>query len=675
MSVIQHIVFIVKENRTFDHYFGTFPGANGATTARTSTGLTVNLLHAPDPAPRDISGHGWFDAITGVDGGNMDLFDIIPGANTGGDMLGLSQLTSDDIPNYFRYAQHFVLGDNMFSSLQGASFANHLYTVGAQSGGAFTIPVPAQQNSWGCDAKPGTTVFVWDDDDVLSDPFPCLEFNTLPDALQAAGISWRFYSPGQGMPGYVYSPLDAVDHIRNGPLWSNVVSDTQFVKDAKAGNLPAVSWITTGGITNEHPPSSACAGENWTVSTLNALMQGPDWSSTAVFIVWDDFGGFYDHVPPPIVDKFGLGPRVPLLVISPYAISGKISHTQYEFSSVIKFIEERFGLPPLTDRDAKANDLTDVFDFNQTPLGPYILQQRVCPYATPNYSVGTGIVGQSGAVIPLKFANHSGGTITMSSITTTGDFSQTNNCPASMAAGATCTVGLKFTPIASGPRTGTLVFTDSDPSSPHVTNLTGVGTTMLLSTVKLFATTVVGATSTQTITLTNAGSSPLTGVNITTRGPFTQANTCGTTLAAGGNCQITVTFVPASSGNLYGDVIVFSSDAGSPQTVNVQGTGQVTKFSPTKLTFPSQPVGTTSQPMSVVLTNASATDPLAIGTFTPSGDFQETNNCPTSLAPKAACTINVTFTPSVTGTRNGSISVTSGDFKSPQHIGLTGTGS
>lgn len=605
----------------------------------------------------------------------MDMFDVIPGANANGDMLGLSQLTSSDIPNYFLYAHHFVLGDNMFSSLQGASFANHLYTVGAQSGGAFTVPAPAQQNSWGCDAAPGTTVFVWDQDDVVTDPFPCLEFNTLPDALEAAGISWHFYAPGQGMPGYVFSTLDAIDHIRNGPLWSNVVSENQFVLDAKAGNLPAVSWITTDGTTNEHPPSSACTGENWTVNTLNAIMQGPDWSSTAVFIVWDDFGGFYDHVPPPVVDKFGLGPRVPLLVISPYAIPGKISHTQYEFSSVIKFIEERFGLPPLTNRDTQANDLTDVFDFNQAPLAPYILKPRVCPYAPANYSLGTGIVGKTGAAVPLKFANHSGTTITMSSITTTGDFSQANNCPASMAAGATCTVNLKFTATASGPRSGSLVFADSDPTSPHITNLTGTGTTMWLTAAKLFGTVIVGATGTQSVTLTNTSNSALTGLNITTRGPFTQTNTCGTTLAAGANCKISVNFVPASSGNLYGDVIVFSSDAGSPQTVDLQGAGQVIKFSPVKLTFPSQPVGTTSKPMSVLLSNASATDSLVIGTFTPVGDFQQTNNCPASLLPKTSCTVSITFTPSTIGTRNGSISVSSSDFRSPQSIVLTGSGS
>jgi phospholipase C len=674
ISVIQHIVFIVKENRTFDHYFGTYPGANGATTAKVSTGQTINLLHAPDPPPRDISGHGWFDAKDGVNGGNMDMFDTIAGANANSDLLGLSQLTQQDIPNYFLYAQHFVLGDNMFSSLQGASFANHLYTVGAQSGGAFTVPSPANQNSWGCDANPGTSVFVWDDDDIVTDPFPCLEFNTLPDALESAGVSWTFYSPNQGMPGYTYSVLDGINHIRNGPLWSHVVSDSQFNQDAKTGSLPAVSWITTADTVNEHPPSSACGGENWTVNTLNTLMQGPAWSTTAVFIVWDDFGGFYDHVPPPVVDKFGLGPRVPLLVISPYAIAGKITHTQYEFSSVLKFIEERFGIPPLTSRDATANDLTDAFDFNQKPLAPFILKQRICPFVTPNFSVGTGVIGKANATVPLKFLNHATKAITMSGVATTSDFSQTNNCPPTMAPGAVCTVNLSFTPTAAGPRTGTVTFTDSDASSPQVTNLTGMATAVSLSSLPSFGTVVIGAKSTQTVTLSNTGTSTLNISSITMRGPFTQVNTCGSSLASGANCKITVSFVPTTSGLLYGDVIVASDDAGSPQTVDVQGIGQTIKFAPNKLTFAGQAVGTTSSPMTLTLSNASATDELQIGTFTPSGDFASTNNCPESLAPKASCTVSVTFTPTAKGARTGSISVSSSDFKSPQLIKLSGTG-
>jgi len=160
-----------------------------------------------------------------------------------------------------------------------------------------------------------------------------------------------------------------------------VVSDTQFVVDALNGDLPSVSWIVTGSGKSEHPPASTCIGENWTVEQLNAVMQGPLWSSTAIFLTWDDFGGFYDHVPPPDVDRFGFGPRVPLLIISPYARHRHISHTVYEFSSLLKFVERRFGLEALGDRDRAANDLLDSFDFDRHPLRPLLLQPRECPNA------------------------------------------------------------------------------------------------------------------------------------------------------------------------------------------------------------------------------------------------------------------------------------------------------
>jgi len=131
---------------------------------------------------------------------------------------------------------------------------------------------------------------------------------------------------------------------------------------------------------SEHAPSGLCPGENWSISIINAIMRSPYWSTTAIFLAWDDWGGYYDHVPPPSVDYFGLGIRVPLIIISPYAKPG-IIHTQYEFASVLKFAERTFGLPTLTQRDAEANDLMDAFDFGQTPLPPLILKPRKCPAA------------------------------------------------------------------------------------------------------------------------------------------------------------------------------------------------------------------------------------------------------------------------------------------------------
>jgi phospholipase C len=377
MTKIKHVVFIIKENRTFDNYFGTFPGADGATAGTISTGETIPLGRTPDRTPHDI-GHSFQNAITAINGGQMNQFDLIPGGNVNGQLLAYTQLTEDDIPNYFAYARSFVLADAMFSSLTGPSFPNHLYTVGAQSGGAINNPARSG-GKWGCDADDGADVQVLNEDGSVSRQYPCFDFTTLADRLEAISKSWKYYAPPQGQPGYIWSALDAIAHIRLTDLWTqHVVPDTQFEEDARSGNLPAVSWLVTGAA-SEHPPDSSCVGENWTVRQVNAIMEGPLWKSTAIFITWDDFGGFYDHVPPPTVDNFGFGPRVPLLILSPYAKPGFISHTVYEFSSLLKFVEARYRLAALTARDREANDLLDSFDFHQRPRKPLLLQERPCP--------------------------------------------------------------------------------------------------------------------------------------------------------------------------------------------------------------------------------------------------------------------------------------------------------
>jgi phospholipase C len=372
---IQHVVFLIKENRSFDEYFGKFPGANGATKGTTSTGQVVTLGQTPDHLPYDL-GHGWADTHTAIDGGKMDKFDLIGNGNVNGVLMGYTQMSQSDIPNYWSYAQHFELGDGMFASLAGPSFGNHIYTIGAQSAGV--IGIPNGGASWGCDAPAKSRVLVMNTKGKTSRVYPCFELQTLGDLLSAAGISWLYYAPPQGQPGYQWNTMDAVQHIRNGPMWTtNVVPETQFIHDATAGTLPAVSWLITSN--SEHPPASTCSGENWTVKNLNALMKGPNWKSTVVFLLWDDFGGFYDHVPPPALDVYGLGPRVPLLIISPWVKAGSIVHTQYEFSSLLRFAETIYNLPSLNQRDAQSADMLDAFNFNQTPLAPLVLNKRVCP--------------------------------------------------------------------------------------------------------------------------------------------------------------------------------------------------------------------------------------------------------------------------------------------------------
>jgi phospholipase C len=388
LAKIQHVVFIIKENRSFDSYFGSFPGADGAISGRTSNGTLIPLTPTPDRLPFDL-GHRSEEAIRAIDGGKMDGFDLLDNGNVDGAMLPYTQMREEDISNYFAYARNFVLADRMFSSINGPSFPNHLFTVAAQSGSAINNPTPAMSGKavanskpgiWGCDSDPDDSVEVVNSNGEMTRQPPCFDFQTLADRLEAAGVSWKYYAPTRGQPGYIWSALDAIKHIRFGPLWAErVVPDGQFAEDARHGRLPAVSWLVTGDA-SEHPPLSTCVGENWTVAQLNALMEGPDWASTAVFITWDDFGGFYDHVAPPVLDNFSLGPRVPLLAISPYARKGTVTHTQYEFSSFLAFVEKRFHLPALTDRDRQANDMLDSFDFNQEPLPPLILKMHSCPH-------------------------------------------------------------------------------------------------------------------------------------------------------------------------------------------------------------------------------------------------------------------------------------------------------
>lgn len=295
-------------------------------------------------------------------------------------MLPYTQLRETDIPNYFAYARNFVLADHMFSSLAGPSFPNHLYTIAAQSGGAIDNPHP-NTASWGCDSDEDQTVPVQHADGSITTEPPCFDFQTLADSLEAAHVSWKYYAPVKGHYGYQWSTLDAIRHIRNGSLWNeHVVPDSQFAEDAQKGSLPAVSWLVTGEA-SEHPPLSTCVGENWTVRQINAAMQGPAWNSTVILLTWDDFGGFYDHVAPPAVEPLSLGPRVPLVIISPYARKGHISHTQYEFPSFLRFAEVRFHLPPLTKRDTQANDMLDSFDFSQQPLPALVLHEHSCPFA------------------------------------------------------------------------------------------------------------------------------------------------------------------------------------------------------------------------------------------------------------------------------------------------------
>lgn len=678
MNQIQHVVFLIKENRSFDNYFGTFPGANGATSGPISTGAVVTLSHQTGATLSD-PGHQYFDAITGINGGKMNGFDLLGLGNVQGQMTPMSQLQQSDIPNYWAYAQNFVLADHMFSALPSGTFPNHLYAVANDSDGTFTTPNPTAKDDWGCDAAKTVNVKQASSTGVINNVYPCFNYTTLADELQAAGISWKYYAPPKGVNGYSYSTLNSFSQIRNTSLWtSNVASYETFIDDVNSGNLPAVSWLSPGRIQSEHPPQDFCAGESWTVQQINAIMSNPTlWNSTAIFITWDDFGGFYDHVAPPPRDQFPLGPRLPLLIVSPYAKSGYVSHTQYEFASVLKFIEELFNLPAMGDRDASANDTTDSFDFTQTPLQPLILTPRACPLVPPGtVNVGYQTVKKASPTYQIQFTNPSTTeTITMDSITTTGDFKATSLCGSSVAPLSNCGIDVTFTPTASGARNGTVVITDSDPSSPQIINLTGKGAELSASATKLnFAGTSIGSTSApETVTLENLGKAAINITHIQATGPYAQTNTCVGALDSHDSCSISVTFSPLVSGSSYGAVYIATNQAASPQVVLLNGSSSALTFSPTQLTFPSQVVGTASQPLTITITNATATA-VTVGSIVAGGPFSQTNTCGASVAGNGNCKITVTFTPTSQGAQTGSIQTLAADLLSPFTNKLSGTG-
>ncbi len=389
---IDHVIVIVKENHTFDNYFGSFPGADGATTCKLKDGTTFPCPRAPNKTSRDLC-HGHGCAVTDYAGGAMDGWESVSGSDVGGDHLAWAQYQEADIPNYWAYARRFTLGDRFFANMLGPSFPGHLFVLAAQAGWAVGNPptsIPDNIN-WGCSEPATDRVSVLRGGTCSAQSvFPCFDIPAVPDQLPA-GITWKFYGTDfYGQSKEQWSMFNAVKSIRQGEGWKNVVNVTQFTQDLASGTLPNVSWLVDQDLDSEHPNiGSLCTGENWTVAYLNQLMNSPYWGRTAVLFTMDDFGGWYDHVKPPrqygcdAQNPYGLGFRLPLLVISPYARPGFIFHEQAEQASIPRFIEKLFGAPPLSDKDpaaqdGQANDLMGAFDFKQAPLPPLVLQQRSC---------------------------------------------------------------------------------------------------------------------------------------------------------------------------------------------------------------------------------------------------------------------------------------------------------
>lgn len=426
---IEHVVFIVKENRTFNNYFATYPGAEGATEGGTirctedgcEDGPVVQLDKGPDVYEHDLThcfrcglvainegkmnGYNWMNGVIPTDAEKAPLY--------GHDMSGYTYLDRDLVPNYWAYADRFVLADHFFTSMYGPTLPEHLYAVAAQANGIVDNKSTTDHEGSYCDdpteyatrfephLSPGELRRIMELEDAITvngdnayelgnywDSIRlCFDIEVLPDQLEQEGISWKYYANENAW----MNALQMIDHVRYGDMWSKVRPPTEFVRDVRRGEMPQVSWIIPDESYNEHPGGgkSTCAGENWTVHQVNTIMKSEYWESTVVVVVWDDFGGFYDPVEPPHFDIMGLGPRTPALIISPYARQGdnpdggSVDKTVYEFSSVLAFIEQLFGLEPMTDRDAEANPLLGALDFENPRFKKLVLPLRDdCPYGT-----------------------------------------------------------------------------------------------------------------------------------------------------------------------------------------------------------------------------------------------------------------------------------------------------
>jgi phospholipase C len=429
---IKHVIVIMQENRSFDEYFGTYPGADGIPM---KNGLptvcvndpTTNQCVAPYHDPRDINAggpHSQSAAAADINGGKMDGFigqyrrgqkgcanPNAPGCSQGASPDVMGWHDAREIPNYWAYAQNFVLQDHMFEPNSSWSLPAHLFMVSAWS--AFC---PEPGNAASCtnalDGPSYRPVFPGSSLEEANAGLLDYAWTDLTYLLHRSNVSWAYYlsegsqpdcaddamlcTPGQQkvtVPG-IWNPLPGFDTVKQDNQLGNIQPVSDYFTAAKNGTLPALSWIVPDGRASEHPPASIKAGQEYVTNVINAAMQGPEWNSTVIFLAWDDWGGFYDHVAPPSVDENGYGLRVPGLVISPYARKGYIDHQTLSFDAYLKFVEDLFlggqRLDPSTDgrpdprptvreNAAILGDLLNDFDFSQAPLPPLILSTNPPP--------------------------------------------------------------------------------------------------------------------------------------------------------------------------------------------------------------------------------------------------------------------------------------------------------
>jgi phospholipase C len=424
---IQHVIVIMQENRSFDSYFGTFPGADGLMAANGTPTVCVpdplrNTCVRPYADHADVNGggpHGATNAVADINGGKMDGFvaqadrarrgcldNTNPACTNSASPDVMGYHTESDIPNYWSYATNFVLQDHMFEPNASWSLPQHLFMVSEWSASCTQHDNPsscsnALQNpgfppDFGGGRRAAGTrpapIYAWTDLTYLLYRHHVswgyyIVSGTEPDCENDSSLSCGPVRQNSRTPG-IWNPLPYFDTVKNDGQLGNIQSVTNFYSAAQSGSLPAVSWVVPSGAVSEHPPARVSDGQSYVTSLINAVMRSRDWSSSAIFLAWDDWGGFYDHVPPPRVDQNGYGLRVPGLVISPYAKAGYIDHQTLSFDAYDKFIEDDFlngqRIDPSSDGrpdprpDVRENlstlgDLANDFDFNAPPRAKLLL--------------------------------------------------------------------------------------------------------------------------------------------------------------------------------------------------------------------------------------------------------------------------------------------------------------
>jgi phospholipase C len=365
---IQHVVFIIQENRSFNNFFLGFKDAEtqnyGYNTGGTKIPLTPMTLAAT--CDIDHSANAFFAAYNN-------------GANNGWDNESQNCATNypyryverNDIKTYWDMAKQYALADHMFQSHLDGSFISHQYAIAAYANHEVNFP----SGPWGCEGGPSDMVQTLTQSRTYGpNAEVCEDYTTLGDELDAATISWGFYTPTL-QSWNLWSAYSAINHIYqngNGPDWLNdVISpETQILTDVPNGKLASMTWVVPSWQNSDHAGNDSSSGPSWVASVVDAIGNSQFWNSTAIFIVWDDWGGWYDPVLPVYEDYDGLGYRIPLIVISPYAVKGKVTHTQYEMTSVLRFAEDLWGLAQLAPSDTRAADPAsdpNVFNFAQSP--------------------------------------------------------------------------------------------------------------------------------------------------------------------------------------------------------------------------------------------------------------------------------------------------------------------